>query len=293
MTRKTRDEIASEISTALEAKAIRNAELSDLKYHASRAYDRDRDAMRETLLPTGWQNASEQRRRLYDAMPFEARHLASANKKIPADVWSFIPEYERDRWTAFVKVWTGIADGIAQLKPLAVKGRAPSTKPVEPEPDSVCQVCGRRIELVHSVEFGKPVIAHHGYERPGHGSQTASCYAARHPQWSESCERLRKYIEKIAEPHLARQIEARTALDVPGVRVDSGKKKPSGMKHPVLKRGIWYEVELMEAIYIGPDHRDYGRRLGIVQDIADRDVKDAENHLDEMRQRLASWKPPG
>lgn len=293
MTRKTRDEIAAAIRAAIEAGSIRNADLSDMKHHASSAYSRDRDAMRETLLPTGWQNASEQRRAVYDAMPFEARHLASAARKIPADVWAFIPELERERWSAFVTAWTEIAEGIAKLKPLAVKGRAPSTKLAEPEPDSVCQVCGRRIELVHSVEFGKPVMAHHGYERPGHGTQTASCYAARHPQWSESCDRLRKYIEEIAEPHLARQIEARAALDVPGVRVDSGKQKPTGLKRPVLKRGIWYEVELMVPIYIGPGDRDYSRRLGIVQAIADRDVKDARDHLDAMRKRLASWRPPG
>lgn len=293
MTRKTRDEIAATITAALAAGAIRNADLADLKHHASSAYSRDRDAMRETLLPTGWQNASEQRRAVYGAMPFEARHLASAARKIPADVWAFIPDLERDRWSAFVTAWTEIADGIAKLKPLAVKGRAPPTNPTKPLPPSTCQVCGRHIELVHSVEFGKPVIAHHGYERPGHGSQTASCYAARYPQWSESCERLRDYIVEVAEPHLARQIEARAALDVPGVRVDSGKQKPSGMKHPVLKRGIWYEVDLMVPIYIGPGDRDYGRRLGIVQAIADRDVKDARDHLDAMRKRLASWMPPG
>lgn len=54
-----------------------------------------------------------------------------------------------------------------------------------------CQICDRPI----FAESG--VIAHHGYERPGYGWQTASCYGARRLPWEKSCDAVADYIEII------------------------------------------------------------------------------------------------
>jgi len=49
-----------------------------------------------------------------------------------------------------------------------------------------CQICGRRI----FAEAG--VIAHHGYQRPYEGVQTASCYGARKLPFEVTCDDLQK-----------------------------------------------------------------------------------------------------
>jgi hypothetical protein len=54
-----------------------------------------------------------------------------------------------------------------------------------------CQCCGRPI----LAETGQ--IAHHGYQRPGHGYQTQSCYGARHEPFEASRERLGQYIDNL------------------------------------------------------------------------------------------------
>lgn len=70
-----------------------------------------------------------------------------------------------------------LAEAVAGLKAKIVKGRAPSTGPSRPEnPNKVvktCPCCFRQIAVVGGT------MAHHGYERPGHGWQTASCAGIR------------------------------------------------------------------------------------------------------------------
>jgi len=55
-----------------------------------------------------------------------------------------------------------------------------------------CQICGRQIGTTVGV------IAHHGYERPGYGMQTASCLGARYHSYAESCDRLREVAAIVA-----------------------------------------------------------------------------------------------
>lgn len=54
-----------------------------------------------------------------------------------------------------------------------------------------CQVCERRI----FAELG--VIAHHGYERPGGGMQTPSCYGARELPYEAGRDALGRFLEAL------------------------------------------------------------------------------------------------
>lgn len=56
-----------------------------------------------------------------------------------------------------------------------------------------CQLCGREIGNATGV------IAHHGYERPGHGWQTHSCEGARFPSFEVSRDRLGWWIEELGK----------------------------------------------------------------------------------------------
>lgn len=58
-----------------------------------------------------------------------------------------------------------------------------------------CQICGRAI-LANS---GK--IAHHGYQRPGHGWQTASCFGAKEPPFEADRAALARFIGYLKDQH--------------------------------------------------------------------------------------------
>lgn len=64
-----------------------------------------------------------------------------------------------------------------------------------------CQICGRQIKAKN----GK--IAHHGYERPGWGYQTASCAGARHVPYSKGHDALDQQLQWVPEA-IVRQEEA-------------------------------------------------------------------------------------
>ena len=76
----------------------------------------------------------------------------------------------------FVSEALPLAEAVASLKSMAVKGRAPSLAPGKPaNPNKsvkTCPVCFRSIAVVSGS------MALHGYKRPGSGWQTSSCEGA-------------------------------------------------------------------------------------------------------------------
>lgn len=50
--------------------------------------------------------------------------------------------------------------------------------------NKTCQICGREIKAKSGL------IAHHGYQRPGQGWQTASCFGARWRPYEVACDAL-------------------------------------------------------------------------------------------------------
>lgn len=71
------------------------------------------------------------------------------------------------------------------------------------EMKTTCQICGRVIQAK------KGVIAHHGYNRPGHGWQTASCHGARFLPYEVSRDR----IPQVEEIYRAIREAKQTAFD--------------------------------------------------------------------------------
>jgi hypothetical protein len=69
-----------------------------------------------------------------------------------------------------------LAEAVRELKGLVVRGRAPAPpKPVNPDQvRGTCSCCFRDTAVI---ETGR--MAHHGYERPGDGAQSASCAGVR------------------------------------------------------------------------------------------------------------------
>lgn len=93
-----------------------------------------------------------------------------------------------DAVRAFCAEALPLAQAVASLKSKVVKGRAPGAGPAKPvNPNKIvktCPVCLRAI----AVQDG--TMAHHGYERPDHGRQTASCPGIRFKPLEVSSEGL-------------------------------------------------------------------------------------------------------
>jgi hypothetical protein len=58
-------------------------------------------------------------------------------------------------------------------------------------PKGTCQICLRQIGI------GTGRVAHHGYQRPHEGWQTASCFGARYRSLEVACDALRPAIEQL------------------------------------------------------------------------------------------------
>ena len=63
--------------------------------------------------------------------------------------------------------------------------------PMNKTQHTTCQICERRIKA------NTGLIAHHGYKRPGHGWQTASCYGARHVPYEVGHDALDRWIKDL------------------------------------------------------------------------------------------------
>jgi hypothetical protein len=155
-----------------------------------------------------------------------------------------------------------------------------------------CQICGRPI----LAERGN--IAHHGYQRPGHGTQTASCYGAMHLPFEISRDVLGTYI-KLQQGNLDKLIVESDAIDNETgalmVWYFTGKYngKHKVMGHFFAKRGA-YEIS-----------RDAHRKLAYhwstipntfddvkekaVREIS-RDIADLERYIKQQQARYDAWK---
>ncbi|UTC28937.1 hypothetical protein MARCHEWKA_04250 [Brevundimonas phage vB_BpoS-Marchewka] len=165
------------------------AEFADVKYHISNAID----AAWKKVIGDGfrWNGAmstlSEKEQDLAWSLGHPYPHLVAGYLK---KAKAFKGESAmRDAMVALLEEMLPLAQALDALKPLIGK-RAPrpsKTSIAREERDAkamTCQCCQRRI----LAETGE--IAHHGYQRPGSGWQTASCYGAKSLPWEVSRERL-------------------------------------------------------------------------------------------------------
>lgn len=169
-------------------------------------------------------------------------------------------------------VWTG------RPTPRSHPGRAAARI----QPVTTCQICARPIEA------GTGVIAHHGYQRPGGGWQTASCMGARHLPYEQSCDQIPAAIESIFS-YVARTEEAlQRHHDVP----------PETLVEAGLRRGIT-PVVFRRPEDFDPDHlsgsfrydQRYELRYVNLRFEMHENIKRAKYDAQFLRDRLAAWRP--
>jgi hypothetical protein len=150
---------------------------------------------------------------------------------------------------------------------------------------TTCQICGRAIKA------SKGTIAHHGYQRPGHGWQTASCFGAKWRPYEVASDALppaiaslEHYIADTELAHLAHTYEMPAVLRVRSTRFDAYGRmveiaRPAGF-NPDRRFGP-----------DGSSHVAYHDAYRRLRSELESSIRSAKADLVLMRQRLADWRP--
>lgn len=151
---------------------------------------------------------------------------------------------------------------------------------------TTCQICGR------SIKANTGVIAHHGYQRPGDGWQTASCMGARFRLYEVACDALPPAIESCAS-YVANQ-EAGLA--------DWIANPPAEIKHQ--RRDAYGSAVGPEKTFARPDGFDgatakdnymcdtYVWRFVNARSGFGHRIKSSNESLRYLEKRLADWRAP-
>lgn len=155
-------------------------EYANVKYYISNAFEFGwKHHIRERYTYNGkWERLGEEERKLEQALFMPYPHVIAGYLK-KAQAATKAAGAMRDDMIAFLSEVAPLAAQTVTLKEKIGKRKPAPTKTSIARDERAalamtCQCCGRDI----LAETG--VIAHHGYERPGGGYQTLSCFGARH-----------------------------------------------------------------------------------------------------------------
>lgn len=245
---------------------IRNVDYQDAKAAVSRAVE---DAWKEVRGPHFYNGR-------WERLPIEVRDLdntvnvyglhdvLAAYKRLTRSTLNHAAVREM---RAFVVEVHPLAEAVAALKTAIVKGRAPSTGPSKPvNPNKLvktCPCCFRQIAVVR----GK--MAHHGYQRPGYGSQTSSCPGIRFKPLEVSNEGLVWLIGSYRNELVA----CETAL----ARRDQ-------LDMILVRRGVGFAE-------VTPASPNWAQELRIWQAKTESKIHGLKESLAYCERKLAEWKP--
>lgn len=159
-----------------------------------------------------------------------------------------------------------------------------------------CQCCASKILA------NKGVIAHHGYQRPGIGWQTSSCFGARHLPFEVDRETLGLLIKNLKARRVnmvehRRKIEAeetsiRKSWEVP-VRGEDGKviywmgRRKTETKHFDTTRANFAELKAIREAAVYGDFDDLKTTYLNSRDF---EIKNITDYINECQGRYDGWK---
>jgi hypothetical protein len=254
------------IIAGLEVGSIRNVVLNDAKDRISRAvYEAWRAHVNERFLNNGkWQALPTAAQDLSDSILIMGLHDMIATSKKLAKTKATGPMV--DAMTEFVRETLPLAEAVKSLKDKVIKGRAPSAATSKPEnPNKVvktCPCCFRPIAV-------RGTMVHHGYERPGHGWQTASCPGIRFKPLEVSNEGLIWLID-----------DTRVRL----ASMESAYAKRSSLSSLTIQEGAkWVQITNESPKW----KREFDYHVARLKS----EIDMTRAWLPELENRLAEWKP--
>ena len=150
-----------------------------------------------------------------------------------------------------------------------------------------CQICEREI-LANT-----GVIAHHGYQRPGNGWQTSSCFGARYRPYEVACDALPLAIKSLAEYVRGQKRHHINLVNAPppGFAVPRHGEGPMGYRVSTVSvlRPTDFNARKAQPTYKSGDYVTLwlSDRHETIRDIAH-----ANYDLRRLRRRLADWRAP-
>lgn len=276
----------------------------DAAYFVSCAFDMVRDDLRtighKERGERPWYQMPDAWRATQDAMPYTPAHWNAKRAKLFTDYPEIV---ERANKCAELRVAIMACPVVKPTtRPRSAKQMAKDAKA------RTCQICGRPI----FAEIG--VIAHHGYERPGDGYQTASCPGARELPFEASKLVLVSHIASMRE-HLAemRAVRKGTAAEQVGVFVsyrtpeigENGRQVHWSGRPQYLQKAFTITRATTDAIKAAHVHyfsysagHLYGVEAGgefdalLQRDLKERDAKIVATriYIDRQQKRADGWK---
>lgn len=158
---------------------------------------------------------------------------------------------------------------------------------------TTCQICERLIKA------NTGVIAHHGYQRPGDGWQTGSCFGARALPLQLSRDRLGEWIAALRDMR-DRQIGARDRVQDETQPISlqytdrSKPRNPWGQRETVdfaVSRGTWDDMKALHAV--GWSDRWISFDAVKLNDIRTRDAETERlgKEIERQQRRFDGWRP--
>jgi hypothetical protein len=276
--RKSIQEIVSELKAAIQAGSIRNVDYKDLSEATNRGMSDRNDRVQVDM-----DGATDAEWRLiYGA----ASHVHLASYVAKLDKFPRFKE-KADK----LRPWIEVADLLKAAKPLIVKGRKPDPLSAEKNAEwlktaMTCQICGK----AHQEVGGK--IAHHGYQRPGDGYQTASCSGARELRYEISRDAIppvRDAMADAAERHaaMAAKYEAR---DVDSVKRPTSRDGKSVTIWTGPYRTITAKL-VPENATSNPGDVDFDHRCGVAAAENEALARMFQREAERLQKRWNDWTP--
>lgn len=263
------DEAVAQVLAGVEAGAIRNVVLQEAKSALSSAvYDAWKKQVCEPHFYGKGDAVDTAVEELYWSISLMGLHDVIATSKKIGKTKAQGPAVDAMR--AFCAEVLPLAEAVASLKDKVVKGRAPSTGPAKPaNPNKVvktCPVCFRSIAVVNGT------MAHHGYERPGQGWQTASCPGIRFKPLEVSSAGLEWLIAALRDRLTGLKHAYANQATVPeylmAKRTYNGKLEKIVRDDPLWKRAFERHIAEVES-----------------------EIYSTERELPVLDKKLADWKP--
>lgn len=262
------DMAVNAIADGVASGSIRNIVLKDAKDTISRAVDAGWEkAVEDPFFFAGrYQQQPEAIYTFYSSFTVMYLHdMLAVSKKLAK---TKLEGAAIDAMRTFAAEALPLAEAVASLKDKVVKGRAPSTGPAKPvNPNKIvktCPCCFRQIAVTDGT------MAHHGYQRPGHGWQTASCPGIRFKPLEVSSEGL-VWLVGATENRLA---DLRRDLDA----ADTCTALP-------------YRVTSRQIVQIDPTDARWPRTMAIYKANLESDIRFVDTDLAHLRKRLEEWRP--
>ena len=143
---------------------------------------------------------------------------------------------------------------------------------------TTCQICGRAIKAKNGL------IAHHGYQRPGGGWQTASCWGARWRPYEVACDAIQPCIDSLNR-YVEKQTEDLNNL-IKNPPEALFKMRP-GWKKPIrYERPEGFEAKDKPSYLPNSYEDEHNRQRGERR----HNIKGATLTIIDLEKRLANWK---